>query len=191
MYWLIVTQIGNLDDYSTVPGVGLVLNVTITIDNLCLFCYNKLMTVRSLRTPLVLFAALALVVTTIVVLGANTHAASFDMGMTQGAAAAKGKDMATDLFGQTGTFRTITNVMLYLIGAISVIMLIIGGLRYVVSGGDSTAVQNAKNTILYAVVGIIVAILAYAVVSFVITSFSGNGGGSAATGTSIAPPTNT
>ena len=85
---------------------------------------------------------------------------------------------AASLFGeggQGGIFRTITNVMLFLIGAISVIMLIIGGIRYVVSGGDSTVVQNAKNTILYAIVGVVVAILAYAVVNFVITSFS-NGG---------------
>ena len=67
-------------------------------------------------------------------------------------------------------------MLLFLIGAISVIMLIIGGIRYVVSGGDSTAVQNAKNTILYAIVGVVVAILAYAVVNFVITSFSSNGG---------------
>jgi ABC-type Na+ efflux pump permease subunit len=51
-------------------------------------------------------------------------------------------------------------------------MLIIGGIRYVVSGGDSAAVTSAKNTILYAVVGIVVAILAFALVNFVITSFS-------------------
>jgi len=139
-----------------------------------------------------LFAAVAAIATISLVLGANAHAAGFDLGMTQGAAAAKGTGQATDLFGQTGTFRTITNVMLYLIGAISVIMLIIGGLRYVVSGGDSTAVQNAKNTILYAIVGIIVAILAYAVVSFVISSFTGTSTvGTGAAGTSAVPPTNT
>jgi hypothetical protein len=61
---------------------------------------------------------------------------------------------------------------LFIIGAISVIMLIIGGIRYVVSGGDSSAVTSAKNTILYAIVGIIVALLAYALVNFVLTSFS-------------------
>ncbi len=70
-----------------------------------------------------------------------------------------------------GIFKTITNVLLFLIGAISVIMLIIGGIRYVVSGGDSSAVTGAKNTILYAIVGIVVAILAYALVNFVIGSF--------------------
>ncbi len=108
--------------------------------------------------------------------------AAFDKGLADGASSAQGKDQqgdAASLFGdggQGGIFRTITNVMLFLIGAISVIMLIIGGIRYVVSGGDSTAVQNAKNTILYAIVGVVVAILAYAVVNFVIGSFASNGG---------------
>jgi len=107
--------------------------------------------------------------------------AAFDKGLGDGAQSAQGKDQqgdAASLFGdggQGGIFRTITNVMLFIIGAVSVIMLIIGGLRYVVSGGDSTAVQNAKNTILYAIVGIIVAILAFAVVNFVIGSFASNG----------------
>lgn len=108
--------------------------------------------------------------------------AVFDKGLTEGAQSAQGKDQqgdAASLFGeggQGGIFRTITNVLLFLIGAISVIMLIVGGIRYVVSGGDSTAVQNAKNTILYAIVGVVVAILAYAVVNFVITSFSSANG---------------
>lgn len=93
-------------------------------------------------------------------------------GLAGGAGCAKSDDQQTDLFGSNGVFQTITNVLLYIIGAISVIMLIIGGIRYVVSGGDSAAVTSAKNTILYAVVGIVVAILAYALVNFVISSFS-------------------
>lgn len=88
-----------------------------------------------------------------------------------GADSSKGDDQQAELFGDSGIFKKITNVMLFLIGAISVIMLIIGGIRYVVSGGDSSAVTGAKNTILYAVVGIVVAILAYALVNFVIGSF--------------------
>ena len=93
-------------------------------------------------------------------------------GLRGGADSAKGEDQQTDLFGENGIFKTITNVLLFIIGAISVIMLIIGGIRYTVSNGDSAAVTSAKNTILYAVIGIIVAILAYALVNFVITSFS-------------------
>ena len=96
---------------------------------------------------------------------------AFDQGIADGAGAEQGKDQSADLFGDEGIFRTITNVLLFIIGAVAVIMLIIGGIRYTVSGGDSGAVTSAKNTILYAVVGIIVAVLAYAIVNFVLTSF--------------------
>lgn len=71
--------------------------------------------------------------------------------------------VATDLFE---VFQTITSIMLSLIGAVAVIMLIIGGFRYVVSGGDSSAIEGAKNTILYAIIGIVVAFLAYAAINF-------------------------
>ena len=106
----------------------------------------------------------------------DAHAATFARGMMDGAVSAKGIDQVTDLFGQTGVFRTVTNVLLVLIGAISVIMLIVGGLRYVVSGGSSEAVQGAKNTILYAIVGVIVALLSYAAVTFIIDAFTGHSG---------------
>ena len=65
-------------------------------------------------------------------------------------------------------FKFITNTLLFLIGAVAVIMLIIGGFRYVVSAGDANAVTGAKNTILYAIVGIVVAFLSYAAVNFVL-----------------------
>lgn len=101
------------------------------------------------------------------------------IGINDGANSAKGSDQAECLVDTADSactsgdpiFQTITNVMLFLIGAIAVIMLIIGGIRYTVSGGDQAAVKSAKDTILYAVVGIIVAILAYAIVNFVIGSF--------------------
>ena len=94
-----------------------------------------------------------------------------------GANSARGAGQTADLFGSTGVFQTITNVLLFILGAISVIMIIIGGLRYVISGGNATAVTAAKNTILYAIVGVIVALLAYAVVNFVLTSFTATGSG--------------
>jgi hypothetical protein len=97
-----------------------------------------------------------------------------DLSASCGASGAQGNEQKSDLFGETGIFKTITNVLLFIIGAISVIMLIIGGIRYTVSGGDSAAVTSAKNTILYAIVGIVVALLAYAVVNFVLGSFTGS-----------------
>lgn len=65
----------------------------------------------------------------------------------------------------------IVKVLLYIIGAVSVIMIIIGGIKYTVSNGDSSAVTSAKNTILYSVIGLLVAIFAYAIVSFVVSKF--------------------
>ena len=98
----------------------------------------------------------------------------------EGVDAAKGEDQPTLLFGNAGVFSTVSNVLLFIVGAVAVIMIIIGGIRYVISGGDSSQVSAAKNTILYALVGVIVAILAYAAVNFVVASFvpdSGAGGG--------------
>ena len=104
---------------------------------------------------------------------------AFSLSMQDGANAAKGIDQAVTLFGNTGIFTTISNVMLFVVGAISVIMVVIGGLRYVISGGNSGNITAAKNTILYAVVGLVIAIMAYAIVNFVIGSFipGASGGG--------------
>lgn len=81
--------------------------------------------------------------------------------------------------GQTTTevsdvFLTITNALLFLIGAVSVVMLVVGGFRYTTSGGDSSVITAAKNTILYSVIGLVVAIAAYAIVNFVIVQFTGS-----------------
>jgi ABC-type Fe3+ transport system permease subunit len=67
--------------------------------------------------------------------------------------------------------KTIVNVLLFVLGAIAVVMIIIGGIRYTTSNGESAQITSAKNTILYAVVGLVVAILAYAIVNFVIGAF--------------------
>jgi len=68
---------------------------------------------------------------------------------------------------------TISNIMLFVLGAVAVIMIVVGGIRYATSNGDQSAVKGAKDTILYAVVGLIVALIAYAIVNFVINQFVG------------------
>ena len=67
---------------------------------------------------------------------------------------------------------TIVNVMLYLLGAIAVIMIIVGGIMYTTSGGDAGNVKKAKDTILYSVVGLVVAILAFTIINFVVGAFA-------------------
>lgn len=69
-----------------------------------------------------------------------------------------------------GIFGTVANTLIFLVGAVSVIMIIVGGLRYATSNGDAKQTEAAKNTILYAVVGVVVAIASYAVVNFVVTN---------------------
>lgn len=67
--------------------------------------------------------------------------------------------------------QTIINILLFILGAIAVVMIVIGGVRYTTSNGDSGNIKTAKDTILYAVIGLIVAIMAYAIVNFVLQSF--------------------
>jgi hypothetical protein len=81
------------------------------------------------------------------------------------------KDATTGVCGGAGgVLGNIANVLIFLVGAVAVIMLIWGGLQYVISAGDSKRVESAKNTILYSIIGIVVAILAYAIVNFVVTN---------------------
>lgn len=67
--------------------------------------------------------------------------------------------------------QSVVNILLYILGAIAVIMIVIGGIRYATSNGDSGSIKSAKDTILYAVIGLVVAILAYAIVNFILESF--------------------
>lgn len=90
----------------------------------------------------------------------------------EGAEAARADGMPENLVGVDGVFTRITNTVLYIVGAISVLMLIWGGLRYIISGGDSKKITDAKNTILYALLGLIIAFFAYAIVNFVLNAIS-------------------
>jgi hypothetical protein len=64
---------------------------------------------------------------------------------------------------------TVINIFSVVVGVVAVIMIIIGGFRYITSGGDSSNVQGAKNTILFAIVGLIIVALAQIIVRFVLS----------------------
>ena len=122
-------------------------------------------------TVIMLSAAFAALVS---LLSTPAAYAAQNLTISQGASSARGVDQATDLFGSAGIFTTVSNVMLFVVGAISVSMIIIGGLRDVTSGGNTANVTAAKNTILYAIVGVVVSLFAYAMINFVLTSFIPN-----------------
>lgn len=68
------------------------------------------------------------------------------------------------------TVQNIINVVIGVIGVIAVAVVIIGGIYYVISQGEAAKIAKAKNTILYGIVGLIVALLAYAIVNFILKS---------------------
>ena len=96
-----------------------------------------------------------------------------DVSVTGGANCASSNDQKTNI---GVVIKDVTNVLLFIIGAVAVIMIILGGIRYTTSNGDSNQVTAAKNTILYGVIGVVVALLAFAIVNFVVAAFSSSGG---------------
>lgn len=84
---------------------------------------------------------------------------------------AHGNGTPTTLFGGSDSiFTVVVNILLFIIGAICVIMLIWGGIRYTTSAGNAASVTAAKNTIMYAIIGLVIAFLAFAIVNWVLTS---------------------
>ncbi len=71
-----------------------------------------------------------------------------------------------------GIIKLIINLFSLVVGVVSVIMIIIGGLKYITSGGDSGNVTSAKNTILYAIIGLVIVALAQFIVRFVLSKLS-------------------
>jgi hypothetical protein len=102
---------------------------------------------------------------------------AFAQGAVQaGVNAARGDGMPSTLFGDGGIITTITNTLLFIVGALAVIMIIFGGIRYATSAGNASAVTAAKNTILYAIVGLIIAFLAFAAVNWVLSALTPGAG---------------
>lgn len=70
------------------------------------------------------------------------------------------------------SIKDVANMLIYIIGSISILMIIIGALRYTLAQGDSNSVNAAKNTVIYAVVGLVLSVAAYGIVNFVTAQFN-------------------
>lgn len=124
------------------------------------------MKARTLLFGFMMAAGLALaLVAPVDVLAESSPVDSIQGGVTSVGGTQTGTDDFTD------KVKTVVNVLLFLLGAIAVIMIIIGGIRYATSNGDAAQVKSAKDAIMYAVIGLVVAIMAYAIVNFVIGAF--------------------
>jgi hypothetical protein len=133
--------------------------------------------VAALMQALVLVSSFVVAPVAMVTVGAGTALADVCTNgpdtsnpIAAGSQCAKANGTSNNLFAQGGVFQTIANTLIFIVGAVAVIFLIIGGLRYVISNGDPKNVSAAKDTILYAIVGIVVAIVSFALVSFVINA---------------------
>lgn len=98
--------------------------------------------------------------------GAGNTGTTGNTGSSSSICGAASSDSAPDIV------KNIINTMLVVLGMIAVIMIVIGGIRYTTSNGDSSQTKAAKDTILYAVVGLVVAIMAFAIVNFVVGRIS-------------------
>jgi cytochrome bd-type quinol oxidase subunit 2 len=74
-----------------------------------------------------------------------------------------------------GLIKLVINIFSLVVGVVAVIMIIIGGLKYITSSGDSNNITSAKNTILYAIIGLVVVALAQFIVKFVLSKATGAG----------------
>lgn len=77
--------------------------------------------------------------------------------------------------GVVNVIKRITDMLMYGVGVVSVIMIIVSGIRYISAHGDKTQATAARNTLIYSVVGLIVTISAYTIVTYILDQFIGKG----------------
>jgi hypothetical protein len=68
----------------------------------------------------------------------------------------------------SGVVKTILSIVFGIVGALALLMLVVSGLRYVISGGDPNRISKAKDGIIFALIGLLVALTAEAIVAFVV-----------------------
>lgn len=134
--------------------------------------YATLMEVLQRSKIWLAFLLMALMVTGMVyALPATVHAnAKKDICISAGNTWSNGTCTAKGVSAQDA-IETVINVLSYIVGVAAVIMIIFGGFRYVTSGGDANASKTARSTILYAIVGLVIVVIAQAIVFFVLGSF--------------------
>lgn len=133
---------------------------------------------KTLRKTLAIAgASLLLGIVPAVALAPSTVSAADPIGdcLSQGSgldAAINGECTPADTGGGTQKIQTIVttivNIFSVIVGIVAVVMIIWGGFKYITSGGDSGNITGAKNTIIYAVIGLVVVALAQFIVQFVL-----------------------
>ena len=118
-------------------------------------------------------AAVAVVPVVGVAIGLNSATAGAQVDEINKGIDAIGGSSSTATLQVDDIVLAVVNWLLFAVGVISVVMLIVGGIKYATSAGDSNKVTSAKNTIMYAIIGLAVAVLAFAIVGFVTNTLNG------------------
>ncbi|HSW85244.1 MAG TPA: pilin [Candidatus Saccharimonadales bacterium] len=122
-----------------------------------------------------IFIPTALLLTALVGLNLSSPISAYACGGTSGTS----KDQVLNGVGETGdtcngsgvtnTISAAVKILSIITGAAAIIMIIYSGLRYITSGGDSARISSAKNTLIYALIGLAIAVLAQLLVTFILT----------------------
>lgn len=132
-------------------------------------------------SALFLLAAPAALSVSSATVSANSHTADIKGSLCTGTdLRVGGPDKANCLTDAKGTgegklnelITQIINIISVIVAIVAVIMLIFGGFKYITSGGESTKVKSAKDTILYALIGLVIVALAQTVVKFVVNKLT-------------------
>ncbi|CAN5400066.1 hypothetical protein BH10PAT3_BH10PAT3_5490 [soil metagenome] len=84
----------------------------------------------------------------------------------------KANNTANPLTGTDGILIKAVRIVTLLTGIASVIVIIISGLKYITSNGDSNSINSAKNTMLYAIIGVVVSLMSQAIILFVLNKLN-------------------
>lgn len=125
------------------------------------------MNVLSMKTHFTKFLLLFLVVFSLVLFIAPTESA-FASAAQDEACRAIGGCAADSESKLNGIVKLIINIFSMVVGLIAVIMVIVAGMKYITSGGDSSKVASAKNALIYAIIGLVIVALAQVIVRFVL-----------------------
>ncbi len=126
--------------------------------------------IRKITMFFIAFVAIAVIMGVSVVPVGAQESSEAKKAVCQGlGGAVGGTDECEDPSGSASldsTIKNVINILSLVVGVIAVIMVIVGGLKYVASQGDSGGVTSAKNTVIYAIVGLVIVALAQVIVRF-------------------------
>ncbi len=101
--------------------------------------------------------------------GVDCSKAGAKAGDTTAAAVCVEKGSGDPISGNDGALLKITNIVAFIAGIAAIIMIIVGGIKYVVSDGDSGKISSAKSTLMGALIGLIIVVLARTLINYVVT----------------------